>query len=96
MLTSSGAIGQLNQGRLDQLLAFGVPAETAAQLSINGVTWPMEDQWVLTPTEQASVAVSMAKIFIFYSSSILARKDSTSSRLRVLRIFGKLPIKVFA
>ncbi|MFT5751098.1 MAG: hypothetical protein ACI828_001226 [Flavobacteriales bacterium] len=68
LLTSSGAIGQLNQGRLDQLLAFGVPAETAAQLSVNGVTWPMEDQWVLTPTEQASVSAAQAS----YNATIQA------------------------
>lgn len=60
LLTSSGVIGQLNQTRLDQLLAFGVPAADAAQLSVNGVTWPMEDQWVLTASEQASISTAQA------------------------------------
>lgn len=68
LLTSSGAIGQLNEGRLAQLLAFGVPAADAAQLSINGVTYPMEDQWVLTPTEQSAVAAAQAS----YNSTIQA------------------------
>ncbi len=68
LLTSSGAIGQLNEGRLAQLLAFGVPAADAAQLSINGVTYPMEDQWVLTPAEQSAVAAAQAS----YNSTIQA------------------------
>lgn len=68
LLTSAGAIGQLNEGRLAQLMAFGVPAADAAQLSINGVTYPMEDQWVLTPAEQSAVAAAQAS----YNATIQA------------------------
>ncbi len=59
-LTSLPVIGQLNQVRFDQLLALGLPAEQAGQLSVNGVTFPMEDQYVLVPAEQASIAAAAA------------------------------------
>ena len=59
-LTSSSEIGQLNQARFDQLLALGLPAESAGQLSVNGVTFPMEDQYVLVPAEQASISAAAA------------------------------------
>nr|MBX2829446.1 G-D-S-L family lipolytic protein [Flavobacteriaceae bacterium] len=60
VLTSAGVIGQLNTDRLAELLGLGLPEADAAQLSINGITFPMEDQWVLSTSEQASVATAAA------------------------------------
>lgn len=57
-LTSAGAIGQLNQQRLQALMAMGIPQETAGMLAVNGVTYPLEDQHVLTPSEQTMVSTA--------------------------------------
>ncbi|AXT51380.1 G-D-S-L family lipolytic protein [Aquimarina sp. BL5] len=55
VLTSSGVIGQVNEARLAELISFGLTPEQAGQFSVNGVSYPMEDQYVLTPAEQSSV-----------------------------------------
>jgi len=60
VLTSSSVIGTLNTDRLEQLVGLGVPQATAAQLSLNGITFPMEDRWVLTASEQTAVATAQA------------------------------------
>ena len=60
VLTSSGIIGQLNENRFAELIALGVPAETAGQLSVNGVSFPLEDQWVLVPSEQEAISTANA------------------------------------
>lgn len=52
VLTSSSIIGKVNNDRMQALIQMGVPAEKAGQLSINGVTYPLEDKYVLTPSEQ--------------------------------------------
>jgi hypothetical protein len=59
-LTSSSVIATLNENRFNELLGLGVDPETAGQLSINGVTFPLENQWVLTANEiaEANVAIS--------------------------------------
>lgn len=67
-LTSSSIIGALNETRFAELVGFGVPQETAAQLSINGVTFPMEDQFVLTADEQSLIATAQAQ----YNATISA------------------------
>jgi hypothetical protein len=51
-LTSSAEIAQLNEDAFATLQGLGLPAESAGQLAINGVTWPLDDQFVLTPEEQ--------------------------------------------
>jgi hypothetical protein len=48
------------------LRSQGVPAETAAQLSINGITYPLEDQWVLIPAEQTAIRTATSA----YNASI--------------------------
>ncbi len=58
VLTSSGIIGQLNTDRFAELVGLGVPEATAGELSVNGITFPLEDQWVLTPNEQAAVSAA--------------------------------------
>ena len=51
-LTSSGEIAQLNEEAFATLQGLGLPPESAGQLAINGITWPLDDQLVLTPEEQ--------------------------------------------
>jgi hypothetical protein len=58
VLPASSIIGQVNTTRYTQLVGMGVPAETAGQLSVNGVTFPLEDKWVLLPSEQAELAAA--------------------------------------
>ncbi|MBT8273008.1 MAG: G-D-S-L family lipolytic protein [Bacteroidia bacterium] len=54
-LLSGSVIGTLNEPYFNQLLMLGVPAATAGQLAVNGLTYPMEDQHVLLPSEQLEV-----------------------------------------
>lgn len=58
ILTSSSVIGQLNEERMQELMDMGVPQEMAGQLSVNGVTYPLEDQFVLIPGEQELIATA--------------------------------------
>jgi len=39
---------------------LGLPAANAGQLAINGITYPLEDKWVLTPSEQQAIATAHA------------------------------------
>ncbi|MBT8254738.1 MAG: G-D-S-L family lipolytic protein [Bacteroidia bacterium] len=55
VLLASTAIATLNQDYFNQLVFLGVPPATAGQLAVNGVTYPMEDKWVLLPSEQLEV-----------------------------------------
>ncbi|UII80802.1 G-D-S-L family lipolytic protein [Flagellimonas sp. CMM7] len=56
VLTSRTAIATLNEEVFAMLQNdFGLPPETAGQLAINGVTYPLEDKWVLTPEEQSGI-----------------------------------------
>ena len=55
VLPARNEIAMLNETAFETFQSLGVPAATAAQLSVNGVTFPMEDQWVLTPSEQTVV-----------------------------------------
>ena len=59
-------IAALNEDFFAFLQSQGVPAESAAQLSINGITYPLEDQWVLTPAEQNAIRSATTS----YNSSI--------------------------
>ncbi len=55
VLTAKSVIGQVNVEHMQELMAMGVPQADAAQLSIEGITYPMEDKWVLTADELAHV-----------------------------------------
>ncbi|MEX0361773.1 MAG: G-D-S-L family lipolytic protein, partial [Allomuricauda sp.] len=59
VLTSSSEIATLNEEAFAMLTGLGVDPATAGQLSVNGVTYPMEDQWVLTPEEQTAIENAM-------------------------------------
>jgi hypothetical protein len=72
VLVSSSQIGKLNQARFDQLVALGVPAQDAGNLSVNGVTFPLEDQYVLLPSEQLSISTAATA----YNATIEALADA--------------------
>src|SRR5690606_39010095 len=55
VFTSQTVIGQINMDRVAELMAMGVRQEQAAQLSVNGITYPLTDQWVLIPSEKEAV-----------------------------------------
>jgi len=55
VLTSSGVIGQPDTDRIAALVALGVPQELAGQLSVTGVSLPLEDQFVLIPEEKQAI-----------------------------------------
>lgn len=79
VLTSATIIATLNEENFNELVALGVPAETAAQLSVHGVTYPMDDWWVLTQKETQNVITATdaynAVIENVASSSNLALVD---------------------
>jgi hypothetical protein len=60
VLPASSIIGQLNTARFTALVGMGVPAGTAGQLSVNGVSYPLEDKWVLLPSEQQELEAATA------------------------------------
>ena len=55
VLPSATVIATVNTTYFQQLVGLGVPAELAGQLSVIGVTYPLEDTWVLLPSEQSEV-----------------------------------------
>lgn len=58
VLPSSSIIGEPNMEYMQQLTAMGVPEELAAQLSVNGITFPLQDQYTLTASEQKLVSTA--------------------------------------
>ncbi|WP_115461360.1 SGNH/GDSL hydrolase family protein [Winogradskyella aurantiaca] len=54
-LPSSAVIATLNEARFAELVGLGVDPQTAGQLSVNGVTFPLENQWVLTGGENGEI-----------------------------------------
>ncbi len=87
VLTSSSVIATLNTDRLAQLMAMGVPQEQAAKLSINGITYPMQDQYVLVPAEQQAITVATTAyngaISMLASAKGLALADAKTALSRV-------------
>lgn len=55
VLPSSSVIATINVDYYTYLVTNGVDAATAGQLSVNGVTFPLEDKWVLLPSEQMEI-----------------------------------------
>ena len=55
VLPSSSVIGTVNMDEAASLQLVGLSEEVAAQLSAEGVTLPLEDKWVLLPSEQLEV-----------------------------------------
>jgi len=55
VLPSSAVIGTVNQSMADALIAQGLSETIANQFSAEGVTLPLEDKWVLIPSEQTEI-----------------------------------------
>lgn len=55
VLPSSSTIGTLNVDAMQGLMGMGLSEQLAGQFSVEGITLPMEDKWVLVPQEQTAV-----------------------------------------
>ena len=55
LLASSSILGEVNVENFTTLVTQGLDQETAGQLSLEGLTFPLTDQWVLTPEEQEAI-----------------------------------------
>ncbi len=56
LLTSQFAISEINTEYFQYLVGLGVPPELAGQLSVNGLTYPLADTYVLVPSEQTEIS----------------------------------------
>ncbi|WP_372973362.1 SGNH/GDSL hydrolase family protein [Muriicola sp.] len=65
---SASVIGTVNTTSVQNLVAQGLSTQLAGQFSVEGVSLPLADKWVLTPDEQASVATATAS----YNQTIAA------------------------
>lgn len=58
VLPSSSIIGTVNTESVGALMAAGLPQTLAGQFSVEGVTLPLADKWVLLPSEQEEIATA--------------------------------------
>ncbi|OBX23538.1 MULTISPECIES: SGNH/GDSL hydrolase family protein [Bizionia] len=58
VLPSSSIIGKVNQAYAGFLIGQGLSAAVAGQFSVEGVTLPLADKWVLIPSEQAAITAA--------------------------------------
>ena len=56
---SATVIGTVNPETAENLVLAGLPADLADQFSVEGVSLPLEDKWVLTPEEQQAVQTAL-------------------------------------
>jgi hypothetical protein len=56
VLPSSAIIGTVNTESVMALMGQGLPQDLAGQFSVEGITLPLADKWVLLPSEQAEIA----------------------------------------
>ncbi|MGV8815078.1 MAG: G-D-S-L family lipolytic protein [Gelidibacter sp.] len=68
VLPSSTVIGTVNMSSVKSLMGQGLSQELAGQFSVEGVTLPLADKWVLTPQEQLNVKTATD----LYNQSIAA------------------------
>lgn len=59
VLPSSNIIGTVNTNNVAALMAQGLPQALAGQFSAEGVSLPLEDKWVLLPSEQAEIKTAV-------------------------------------
>ncbi len=71
VLPSSSVIGTANNAYFQQLVSLGVPQAEAGQLAVNGITYPLQDKWVLLPGEQEQIATATG----IFNSIIKAETD---------------------
>ncbi|WP_324025025.1 G-D-S-L family lipolytic protein [Maribacter sp. BPC-D8] len=60
VLPSAAIIGTVNLESVGALMAAGLPQALAGQFSVEGISLPLEDKWVLIPSEQEEIAVATA------------------------------------
>ncbi|MFX0556313.1 SGNH/GDSL hydrolase family protein [Maribacter sp. CXY002] len=60
VLPSSTIIGTVNTVSVAALMGLGLSQELAGQFSVEGITFPLADKWVLLPSEQAEIADATA------------------------------------
>ncbi|SHI69479.1 hypothetical protein SAMN04487911_104196 [Arenibacter nanhaiticus] len=58
VLPSSSIIGKVNTASVVALMGEGLSEELAGQFSVEGVTLPLVDKWVLLPSEQTNIKVA--------------------------------------
>jgi len=58
VLPSSTVIGTVNMQVVGALMAQGLPQALAGQFAVEGITLPLEDKWVLLPSEQQEIAIA--------------------------------------
>jgi hypothetical protein len=58
VLPSSAVIGTVNTQSVGALMAQGLSQELAGQFSVEGITLPLADKWVLLPSEQEEIAAA--------------------------------------
>ena len=58
VLPASAVIGTVNTDVMAALMAQGLSQTLAGQFSVEGITLPLEDKWVLIPSEQQEITES--------------------------------------
>ena len=66
VLPSSSVIGTINTANVGFLMSQGLSQALAGQFSVEGISLPLEDKWVLTPEEQQEISVATSA----YNASI--------------------------
>ncbi|WP_038005647.1 hypothetical protein [Tenacibaculum sp. 47A_GOM-205m] len=91
VLPSSAIIGEVNTDSVGFLMSQGLPQQLAGMFSVEGISLPLGDKWVLTPEEQAEIktatdgynttikAMAEAKGLAFVDLKALLEKASTAS-----------------
>ena len=55
LLTAQNVIGTVNFENVGLLMGAGLSQELAGQFSVNGLTYPMSDEWILLSSEQEEI-----------------------------------------
>ncbi|MEH6514342.1 MAG: G-D-S-L family lipolytic protein [Maribacter arcticus] len=58
VLPSASVIGTVNMDSVGALVLAGLPQALAGQFSVEGISLPLADKWVLLPSEQAEITVA--------------------------------------
>ena len=67
VLTSSSYVGQVDTSRVQALMGLGLSQAEAGKLAVAGVSYPLEDKWVLTEKEVAKAEAAVTA----YNAAIL-------------------------
>lgn len=69
VLSSSSIIGTVNTESVAALMGQGLSQELAGQFSVEGITLPLADKWVLIPSEQEEIADATASFNAIIAST---------------------------